>query len=246
MPFPLAHPAATLPFRRWCPKYLDFPALIVGSVTPDLATGIDDWEYFSHTIFGTFVFCLPVGLLTLWIFHRVRTRLVSTFPNPHRDALLPLCAGAPNSLFRVVISLLLGSWLHIAWDLFTHDHSWVVRHIALFSVRLAGVPLNHLLWLLSSLAGSALLFVMYLFLLHKGSSRIWVFSALERRAYALWCGILLLPFAGAVPLALHEARPGSSAGSLLRLLAMYYLGCAYLTVALVGLIAKSRAPAENC
>lgn len=239
MPFSLAHPAAVIPLRRWCPKYLDFQALIVGSLTPDLATSIDDWEYFSHTILGTFVFCLPVGLLTLWIFHRVRAPLVSTLPNPHRDALLPFCTGAPNSLFHVIISLLLGSWLHITWDLFTHDHSWLVQHIRFFSAPFAGVPLHHLLWLLSSLAGCALLFTMYLSLLKAGKCRIWVFSPLERRAYALWCGILLLPLAGAVPLALHEAN---SASSLVRFLAMRYQGCAYLTLALTGLFLKLRAP----
>jgi hypothetical protein len=36
MPFPLAHPAAVLPLRRYCPKYLSFPVLIVGSLVPDV------------------------------------------------------------------------------------------------------------------------------------------------------------------------------------------------------------------
>jgi len=243
MPFTLAHPVAILPLRRWCPKYLDLPGLIVGSITPDLATSIDDWEYFSHTIPGTLVFCLPIGLLTLWIFHRVRTPLVSTFPNPHRDALLPLCTSTPNSLFRVTTSLLLGSWLHITWDLFTHDHSWLTQHVPFFSVRLAGVPLNHLLWLLSSLAGSAILFAIYFSSLLNGNSGTWVFSPLDRRAYALWCGVLLLPFAGAVPLALHEAH---AASSFIRYLAMYYLGCAYLTLALTGFILKSLGAKQRC
>jgi len=245
MPFPLAHPAAVLPFRRWCPKYLDFPALIIGSVTPDLAASIDDWEYFSHTILGTFVFCLPVGLATIWIFRRVRTPIVSTFPNPHRHTLLPLCAGTRNSLFNVIISLLFGSWLHLTWDLFTHDHSWLVQHVAFFSIPVAGVPLNHLLWLLSSLVGSLLLLAMYVRMLQRGNAPIDVFVSFESRAYALWCGILLFPLSFAVPLALNEAKPGYAASSLIRYLAMYYLGYAYLTLAFAGLFLKSRPPTAD-
>ena len=36
MPFPLAHPAAVLPFRRYCSRWLNFPALVIGSLVPDL------------------------------------------------------------------------------------------------------------------------------------------------------------------------------------------------------------------
>jgi hypothetical protein len=234
---------ATLLFSRWCPRYLDFSALFVGSITPDLATSIDDWEYFSHTVLGTLVFCLPVGLVTLWIFHQVRAPLVATFPNPHRDALLPLCTGTSTSLFHVIISLLVGSWFHIIWDLFTHDYSWLVQHVALFTFRVAGVPLNHVLWLLSSLGGGVLLLVVYLSLLQKGNARIVELPrSSEGRAYAVWSGILLFPLSLAVPLALHEAKPFNNGGSLIRYLAMYYLGCAYLTLALTGFFLKSRSP----
>jgi hypothetical protein len=240
MPFPLAHPAATLPLRRWCPKYLDFPSLIVGSLTPDLAASIDDWEYFSHTAFGSLVFCLPVGLLTLWIFHKVRTPIVTSLPNPHRNALLPLCAAPVSSPLAVIISLLVGSWLHITWDLFTHDHSWLVQKVPLLSLSLGGVPLNHLLWLLSSFIGITILLVRYISLLQKADTGSSVFSRAERWAYARWCGVPLLPLAGAVPLALHD--PSYSTHNLVRFVAMYYGGCIYITLAAVGFFLKSQMP----
>jgi Domain of unknown function (DUF4184) len=243
MPFPLAHPAAALPFRRWCPKYLDFPSLIVGSLTPDLAASIDDWEYFSHTILGSLVFCLPVGLLTLWIFHKVRTPLVATLPNPHRNALLPLCTVTVSSRLMVITSLLLGTWLHIAWDLFTHDRSWLVQKLPLLSFSLGGVPLNHLLWLLSSFIGITILLVMYISLLQKADTGSSVSSRAERWAYARWCGVLLLPLAGAIPLALLD--PGYSTRTFVRYVAMYYEGCAYVTLAFAGFFLKSRMPARD-
>jgi hypothetical protein len=240
MPFPLAHPAAILPLRRWCPKYFDLPALIVGSLIPDLAAAIDDWEYFSHSIPGIFVFCLPVGLLTLWIFHRVRTDLVATLPNPHRDTLFPLCAGACNSRLQVFLSLLVGSGLHITWDMFTHDHGLIVKNVAFLSFPVAGVPLNHLFWLLSSLTGSALLVKVYLSLLRKTGSRILTFSPLDRRAYALWCGILVFPFAAAIPLALHDSGRSSSPMSLIGFVAMDYMVGSYLALASSGFVLKLR------
>ena len=36
MPWTFAHPAAILPLRRFCPAPLDFSALVIGSMVPDL------------------------------------------------------------------------------------------------------------------------------------------------------------------------------------------------------------------
>ena len=238
MPFPLAHPAATLPLRRWCPRYLDFPSLVIGSFAPDLAASIDDWEYFSHTILGSFVFCVPVGILTLWIFHKIRTPIVGKLPNPHRDVLLPLCHSEIGSRLGIVISLLLGSWLHMTWDLFTHDHSWLVQKIPLLSLPVGGVPLNHVLWLLSSLFGITILLVSYFSLLRKAPIRIPVFSQANLSAYARCCGILLLPLVGAIPLALHDRT--YSPHNLISYVAMYYQGCTYITIAMAGFFLKYR------
>jgi hypothetical protein len=236
MPFPLAHPAATLPLRRWCPRFLDFSALVVGSLVPDLAACIDDWDYFSHTILGSFVFCLPVGLLTLWIFYQIRAPLVATFPNPHRDALSPLCVAGPNSFIRIVVSLLLGSWLHIIWDLLTHEHSWLVRHSVLSSITFGGLRLNHVIWLFSSIIGVAMLFVTYLSLLRKGNTPTKGFLGSDCRAYAFWIAILSVPFVGAVPLTFHD--PTYYHGAFFPFLAMYYFGCCYLTLIVAGLLIK--------
>jgi len=77
MSFAFAHRAATPPFRRWCPRDLEFSVLVVGDLVLDLAAIIDDWDYFSHTILGSLAFCLLVGLLTLWIQRQVYTPLIA-------------------------------------------------------------------------------------------------------------------------------------------------------------------------
>lgn len=249
MPFPLAHAIAALPWRRFCPRFLDFSALIIGSVIPDLASSIDDWEYFSHSILGSFGFCLPVGILTYWVFRAVRTPLVSSLPNSHRVALLPYCSTAPRSWLHVVASLLLGTWIHIGWDLFTHDHSPLARPGAILSHTLGGIALNHIIWLLSSVVGCGLLFASYLSFLKTRRSQERRLSRRDRDAYILWSGILLAPLAGAIPLAWHDYMPTYSSPSVfVRFLTMYYIGLAYLTLAVTGLVMShrfSRRPATS-
>src|SRR5712671_2458295 len=63
MPFPLAHPAAVLPFRRSSKHYLNFVALLIGSITPDLSYCLEkyDVDKLAHSIHGCFIFSLPVG-----------------------------------------------------------------------------------------------------------------------------------------------------------------------------------------
>jgi hypothetical protein len=48
MPYPLAHPAAVLPLRRLCPRRLSFPALVVGSLCPDVGYPLGV-SRFSHS-----------------------------------------------------------------------------------------------------------------------------------------------------------------------------------------------------
>ena len=154
MPIPIAHPAAILPLRRFCPKYLSLSALILGSIAPDLAYSIDDlnqfsrtikfifgktaanfqcvrasweWDDFSHTFLGGLLFCLPLSLAIIGLFRWLRLDLVEMLPNPHRHALRPLCVQKHS--FRVqVVSLLVGILLHIAWDSFTNGGRWLGQH----------------------------------------------------------------------------------------------------------------------
>ena len=63
-----SHAAAVWPLHRAAPRLLPAAALIVGSCTPDFAylLGIDG--LLSHSLRGTIIFSLPMGLLTLaWL-----------------------------------------------------------------------------------------------------------------------------------------------------------------------------------
>ena len=171
MPLPLAHPAAVLPLRRFCPKYLSFSALIIGSVVPDIAyalnfhhsfprlvatvfgqglsdflagQGIHSWEGLSHTLFGGVVFGLPLGLLLIVAFRFARGALVATLPNPHRELLAPLCRSKQQPLVSYLGSLLIGVWLHLLWDSFAKDNWWLAKIWPAMQLPVAEAGSSHL------------------------------------------------------------------------------------------------------
>jgi hypothetical protein len=139
MAFPLAHPAAVLPLRRFCPQWLSFPALIIGSVSPDLGYILQAQhvDVFSHELIGSIVFCLPVGILAILLFYALRAPAVRVLPEP---------------------SLLIGTWTHLLWDSCTHKDGWWVQHIpvlqaTVFTVGYRTARVCLLLWYASSFAG---------------------------------------------------------------------------------------------
>jgi hypothetical protein len=132
MPFPLAHPAAVLPLRRFSPRYLNFPALVVGSLTPDLgyAFGNPNIEDFSHQLLaGSFGFCLPLGLVLMLGFYLIRLPVVCLLPARYSQVFIPLCRRPVGSLWIIGPSLLLGAWTHQLLDAFTHPQFWLVQYI---------------------------------------------------------------------------------------------------------------------
>ena len=134
MPFPLAHPAAVLPLRRYCSKWLNFSALVIGTLVPDLGYLFWEGSLLSHHILGSILFGLPVGLLILAAFCAFRTPLVVRMPEAVRRSLLPLCRRSAGPVWITVLSLIIGIWTHVLWDSVTHPDGWLVGHIpVLFS-----------------------------------------------------------------------------------------------------------------
>ena len=171
MAFPLAHPAAVLPLRRYCPRWLSFPALVIGSLSPDAGyclrnLGGLDWGTFSHGLLGSVAFCLPVGVVLLALFYGLRAPVVRMLPAPYQQAFLPLCWRPLGSPWAVVISLLIGVWTHLLWDSFTHKDGWCVAHLPMLQyvvVTVAGrtARVFILLWYVSTFAGMIWLFLVF-------------------------------------------------------------------------------------
>lgn len=200
MPFPLAHPAAILPLKRFCPRYLSLGALIIGSIVPDVAylSGPLRLDEFSHTFVGSFGFSLPVGLLSVWLFYGFRQQVVGWLPDAQRRLLMPLCQRPVPSLAVLVISVLIGAWTHLLWDSFTHSHGWLVKRSPLLQAQL--MQFGHhrlllclLLWYLSSFVGVVCLCLAYEKWLRSADPSAPSPGSQMRLRNALLAGLLLFP-----------------------------------------------------
>jgi len=160
MPFPLAHPAAVLPLRRFCPRLLSFPALVVGSICPDLGyafgeTGVSD---FSHTVIGGTAFGLLTGCIFLGLVYLSKHWVLAIAPVTYKDELRNAFQVTARSIPIILFSLALGTWTHLLLDCFTHSHGWGAEHLQVlrtpvFALHGRPVRLCHLIWYFCSFAG---------------------------------------------------------------------------------------------
>jgi hypothetical protein len=195
MPFPLAHPAGVLPFKRYCQRYLSFPALIIGSLSPDLGYGFGRLhvENFSHRFLaGSFGFCLPAGLLVLLVFYRVRTPAVGILPGRYRQAFLPLCRRPVGAPLSIVVSLLIGAWTHLFLDAITHPDPWLVARLPILERPVLSMGnywfrVHNLLYAGCTFAGVAWLAVGYLRWLERAAGH----PVPIRRGMRWGCALLL-------------------------------------------------------
>jgi len=168
LPFTLSHPAAVVPIRR----YLVFSAAVVGSLAPDFRyfLNLAPHGHFGHSFKGVFLFCLPVSLIVLWIFQQfMKLPLISLAPKSHQERFVgfakPFCWRGVRRFGLIVISIVLGSIIHLAWDAFTHDRGLVVRNVPDLRTPLEEFgthrPIYNVLQHGSSLLGLALLAFWY-------------------------------------------------------------------------------------
>jgi hypothetical protein len=144
MAFTAAHPVAVVPLKKWG---LPLSALVVGSMSPD-------FEYFirfqpigvlGHTLAGIPLFCLPVGLAVLWMWHRwVKGALIHLLPGEAQRRLTPLCGafsfGPPRRFGAIVLAMTTAALTHLGWDAFTHPNRWGVRRFPILEVEICHTP----------------------------------------------------------------------------------------------------------
>ncbi len=170
MPFTLSHPAAILPLRR---KGLVFSALVIGSMAPDFNYFIPYMpeKSFTHSIPGIFLFCIPVGFIVLFLFHKtLKQPFLSLLPENHRLRLLNFSSGfsflPPRRLFLILFSMFLGVLTHLLWDSFTHLYGWGVIAFPFFQQPLIhigsrGIALYTVLQHLSTAIGLVIIGAWY-------------------------------------------------------------------------------------
>src|SRR5262245_62076853 len=215
MPWPLSHPAAVLPFRPYAKRPLRFAALVIGSMTPDVGYSLNrfDLSGFAHTMVGSFVACLPTGLILLILFGLFRRPITYVLPSPHRQALMPLCTPFPRGLTDwavLLFALWFGACTHIFWDAFTHDGGWFVDHWPALQQSLGdwwytNVHVYLVLQEISTVVGFAIIVVAYcLWLRQRAATEPSVVES-DKWRYLFWCALLLVSFAICVPWAFQYA-----------------------------------------
>jgi hypothetical protein len=219
MPWTLSHPAIVLPLRRFSPQPLDFAALIIGSMTPDIGfyIGRFDLAKFAHTLPGSFLACLPTGVILLLFYFLFCRPVCYALPSPHRQALRPLCPDFPTGLTPwgiILLSLLLGAWTHNFWDAFTHQPGWFVDRIPwlqqpVMQIGATTICMFLLLQELSTLLGFAIVTLTYCIWLRRQQVSSSVAPGSDRWRYLFWLGILMLSLFISLPAAASYAMSAS-------------------------------------
>ena len=262
MPWTLSHPAAVLPLRRLTPQPLDFAALVFGSMTPDIGYYIDrfDLANLAHTLPGSFIACLPTGVIMLLVFYLFARPVCYALPAPHRQCLLPLCPTFPTSVSRwaiILFSLLLGAWTHNFWDAFTHEHGWFVERIPwlqqpVLQITSTTVYMFLVLQEVSTVVGFAIVALVYWRWLRRQSPV--TSSESDRWRYLFGGAIVGLTVAISFPLAVHDASAAALHGFLFCRSVVFRVAIYSPAVAVpLGLIGasviyarRSRQPQADC
>jgi hypothetical protein len=170
MPLTISHPAASVPLAR---LGLVFSALVIGSMTPDFPHFIPllSNSKFSHSMVGLLAYCVPLGLISLGVFHfLIKYPALALLPFQHQQRLSGVAHnfsfGPLHRFLLIILSILLGALTHILWDSFTHPTGWMVKQFIVLkapviSTGSQSVPTYQFLQHGSTLFGGMLLFYWY-------------------------------------------------------------------------------------
>jgi hypothetical protein len=134
MPFTLSHTAVVLPFSRYLARWRLLSACLIGAMVPDFRVFLP-WHlqrFETHSIVALFTFCLPVGLLTFWLFQLLlKEPVVEVLPegaySRWRAFEAPAQLTNPLHWLLAVVGILVGAATHLVWDGFTHEGARGVR-----------------------------------------------------------------------------------------------------------------------
>ena len=166
MPFTIAHTVAARPLHRITGGRLLLPGLAVGAMAPDFEylVHLSATRTIGHTIPGLFVQCLPAALVVLFVWYRLVGPVLAALLRPLTGGLTKGWAaatpfGSPTGFATVCLSIVIGSFSHLAWDSLTHEGGAVVTLWSGFSHPVGPGPLPVYKWLQygSSVFGMVLL-----------------------------------------------------------------------------------------
>lgn len=180
MPFTISHTAVVLPFARWLARWQLLSAATIGAMVPDFRVffpGMPRVE--THSTVALFTFCLPIGLVTYWVFqHLIKSPILEVLPEGPYARWRPFAAEANIRSVRqwllAACGVLAGALTHLVWDAFTHDGGRGVRMFpvlddSIIDVGSRHVPGFYLMQDLGSLIGLGAVLAMMCYGLRRGS-----------------------------------------------------------------------------
>src|SRR5262249_51853904 len=126
-------------------------------------------SYFSHTLVGVLVFCVPTSLAAWALFESTgRSSLWELLPPGIRAATRVAAPRSSVAEARKVglaaVAVLLGALTHIAWDSLTHQYGWGVSHIQILASEVSPTRFAGLRWYNVLQHGSTLVGLVVVFL----------------------------------------------------------------------------------
>lgn len=209
MPWTFSHPAVVFPLKHSkIGEFLNLPALVVGSVSPDLfySVGLFKLATKAHHFIGWFYTAFPLCIVLFIIFSMLSKSLEQILPIPiklYKEWKLSNC-------IIIAFSLFIGAATHILWDGFTHETGSFVRNIHFLQYNLFEMMTNRqelkiykVLQYLGSLFG-----LIYLCMIYRRYQHQLEFSEQKRNSKNLYqlCGIGMISMIASFPFAFYLAQ----------------------------------------
>ncbi|MBE2181364.1 MAG: DUF4184 family protein [Chthoniobacterales bacterium] len=261
MPFTLSHPAAITPLSRWTSHPFCIVALVIGSMVPDLGYYLRMFSFatFAHSFSGSFIVCVPAGMLLLACLLIAREPLLWLMPSRIQGILRPAFAlpskGAWKLFFEVCLWIWVGSLTHILWDSFTHKTGWFVqRSSALQSSLILGdghsFPAYYILQQASTVIGLCIVACIAWRVCRRSAPGNGCRRG-DLLRYGFWLGLVAISIGSAAPFAMSQAshhegllrfrtfifQLGTLSGSIFGALAMASVAIAACRTAVIRLAA---------
>lgn len=196
MPFTLAHPVAILPLAR-C-RFLHFPALILGSLSPDFVYFLGGQASFSigHTWLGIWLVNLPLCFVFYAIYHYFwRDALRDYLPNI-MNARYPTKTFQQPFMFVVIFTL--SAWIgmasHIFLDAFTHETGYFVQILPILSEKVGTLPIFKYLQYGGGVLGLAICAGFMWYSAKKSPYYSPISARLKTKFWLIWLGITFIFF----------------------------------------------------
>jgi Domain of unknown function (DUF4184) len=134
VPYTISHAAVVLPFSRLLARWQLLSAAVIGAMAPDFRVFLP-WRLGrveTHSAMSLLIFCLPVGVITYWLFQGlVKTPVLEILPEGAYARWRPFAAPAHIRSARqwvlAACGVLGGAVTHLVWDAFTHEGARGVR-----------------------------------------------------------------------------------------------------------------------